>query len=335
MNGARRNFLMAWLAGSSFQSPAKAQAESGQLGSLGGPGNPCTRALLVGVGQVAALPRRLWLRGPANDVLLMRQALQERGVDEADIICLGAAEPAGKPSPATHLASHARITAAMHTLLSRTRAGDQVVLHLAGHGVQVPQRPPLKPGTAPELDGLDEVFLCADTQAWDSNNGRLPGGLYDDDMDDWMGALVARGACVLAIFDTCHASGLHRDRRGLTRQRGIAAAELGVPSGPSTPPRQAAAAKPQDLQGRVLAFAARSHEGTPEEWLPKRSPQAQVHGVFTYAVVQALRNGVADAAALRRSVAGQYLSAGRESPTPSVLGGGALLPGILPRTQAN
>ncbi len=272
-----------------------------------------THALLVAVSKVQALPARLWLRGPENDVALMRAVLQERGVPAQNIASLSAARG---DTPATHTA----IVQAMLQVAQRAQAGDTVVLHLAGHGVQVPQRR----GAEAEPDGLDEVFLTADTQAWNAAQGVLPQGLYDHDIGAWMDALVARGVRVFGVFDTCHASGMHRGAPGAsTRWRGVAAAELGVPAHSTARPARVALRTPA-TNGRVLALAARAHESTPEEWLPKGSPQARLHGVFTYAVVQGLREGVADATELRLAVARQYGAGGRTTPVPVVLGTGGL-----------
>jgi hypothetical protein len=277
-----------------------------------------THALLVGVGQVAALPKRLWLRGPANDVELMRLALQARGASARHIVCLS-------QNPGDAAPTQDAITQAMQALMQRAQPGDQVVLHLAGHGVQVPQRP----GAPAEPDGLDEVFLAADTQPWNGPEQRLPQGLYDHDIGAWLVALSAKGCRVLAVLDTCHAAGLHRGNGSFTRQRGVAAAELGVPrqARPNAHYGIYGLQQAPLAPGLVLALAARGHESTPEEWLPKAAPQARLHGVFTHAVVQALRQGAADAAALRLAVAGQYAAAGRSSPVPMVLGQGAILLG--------
>jgi hypothetical protein len=274
---------------------------------------PKTYALLVAVSQVGALPKRLWLRGPDNDVALMRQVLQERGAASQNITSLSQAVGGTVPT-------FQAITEAMQRLVQRVQPGDHVVLHLAGHGVQVPPRP----GAAPEPDGLDEVFLAADTQPWNEREQRLPQGLYDHDIGVWLDALAARQVRVLAVFDTCHAAGMHRAASSFTRQRGIAAAELGVPSPgrASAPPAPPARLRAQPSPGVVLALAARAHESTPEEWLPKASPQARLHGVFTYAVVQALREGAQDAASMRLWVARTYAAAGRASPVPMVLGEG-------------
>ena len=179
-----------------------------------------------------------------------------------------------------------------------------------------------------EPDGLDEVFLTIDTGRWDAQRGLLPQALYDHDVGAWMDALAARQVRVLAVLDTCHAAGMHRGTTAYTRQRGIAAEELGVPArqtarDSAAPPAATATRASPSAWGRTLALAARAHESTPETWLPKGAQQARLHGVFTYAVVQALRDGARDAAALRESIAWQYASAGRSSPVPMVLGTGS------------
>ena len=291
-----------------------------------------THALLVAVDRPAALPQRLWLRGPDNDAALLRQVLLERGVAPEHITWLGRAPAANGP------ATHAGITSAMHSLLQRLKSGDHLVLHLAGHGLQVPQRPDAEP----EPDGLDEVFLTADTHTWDAAQGVLPQALYDHDIARFVSTATQQGVRVLALFDTCHAAGLQRGAPGTpTRQRGVAAAELGVPMGATAPALSrvgsasptgwlaAVAARRQNTAvpgAPVLALAARSHESTPEAWLPQGSAQARVHGVFSFAVAQALRAGTSDAGALRRALADAYAQAGRSTPVPMVLGEGPLLP---------
>ena len=261
-------------------------------------------ALLVGVGEVAALPRRLWLRGPDNDVALVRQTLLMRGF-AADHITVLASLGAG---PFVHARpTRAAIARAMAEVLARAQPGDQVVLHLAGHGAQVPQA---TDSAMPEPDGLDEVFLTADTQPWNATQQRLPNALLDDEIGAWIDALVDRGA----------------ERNG-PRLRSVAAAELGVPAGLPARPK-AVAGKPaalpaaQRLDGRVLAFAARGHEATAEEWLPRGAGllKARLHGVFSHAVALALQGGVTDVQGLRSALQQRYAQDGRRTPVPLVIG---------------
>lgn len=282
-----------------------------------------THALLIGVSEVAALPKRLWLRGPDNDVALMRDTLVARGVAPTRIVLLASPRIPGAVVP-----TRRAIAEGMQTVLGRVQPGDSVVLLIAGHGTQVPQR---ADAARPELDGLDEVLLTTDVQAWDAARGELPNALQDDHIGEWIDALVDRGATVWAFFDTCHAAGMARGS-AVTRFRGLAAAELGVPMSlpPAVPMQPRSVVKPASLpawprtDGRVLAFAARGHEGAPEEWLPKGTPRQRIQGVFTFAVSEAMRDGASDAASLSRAVLESYARAGRLAPVPQVIGAGTL-----------
>jgi hypothetical protein len=109
----------------------------------------------------------------------------------------------------------------------------------------------------------------------------------------------------------------------------VSALELGVPvslkARPSHP-RAGAAAAPSRSDGRVLAFAARTHESTLEEWLPRGAglAKARLQGIFTHAVVQALGDGVGTSQSLRDAILQQYRQAGRVAPVPQVVGAGRL-----------
>jgi len=308
------------------------------LAPRGGPSDR-VHALLVAVSRPRALPPRLWLRGPDNDQALMRRWLADTGVPAERVLSLGRQ---GADAPAQHDALHQ----AMRTVLARLQPGDRVVLHLAGHGVQVPT----PPGAPPEPDGLDEVFLLEDTARWDAAQARLPHALYDKQIGAWLDAVVDRGATVFAAFDTCHAAGTSRSApMSGARERAVLSAELGVPgragsiaagraagtaggmaptkaglTAPGAAPAAASAravapmgrpAQPR-LDGRLLAYAARTHEAAPEEPLPRGDRHARVHGVFTHALVDALRRGVSDAASLSQALQARYQADGRSSPTP-------------------
>lgn len=282
-------------------------------------------ALLIGVNEVRALPARLRLRGPANDVALMRQALLGRGFAPQNIVVLAQRSPVAVGEP-----THAEVTQAMDRIAKAVRQGDTVVFHLAGHGVQVPQPRPFRLGAALEPDGLDEVFLLQDSGAWDAARGELPRALRDDDIGAWMDALVDRGARVLAVFDSCHAAGLARDPASPTRWRAVAGVELGIPSGPvpaSLAAGSSAARPPPRTDGRILAYAARGHELAGEEWLPKGGSvtSTRVQGVFSFEVAGALVSGARTAGDLSAALRERYAASRRISPSPQVAGDGPLL----------
>lgn len=284
------------------------------------------RALLIGVSDYPGLPKRLWLRAPGNDVALMHEVLLARGFKPGDMNRLvsragGAQEP-----------TRQNILAAMHALQHSAQPGDRVLLYLAGHGSQQPQ--PANHGNRPtESDGLDEVFLPADTQRWSGGTADvgIPNALLDDEIGEWIDAIVDRGATVWAIFDTCHAAGMARGSDA--RVRAVSPAELGLPE-----PRGRGAAQ-RDLSvaramgrtdGRALAFAASTHESTGEEWMPRGAPlrAGRLHGVFTFHLAQALKR--ADRPTLlelQRIVRDGYVREHRAAPTPQFSGApGSRLP---------
>ena len=105
------------------------------------------RALLIGVADYPDLPRRLWLRGPVNDVALMRDVLIARGMRPGHQRVL-ASRAGGADEP-----TRFNILAAMQAVRSAALPGDRIVLYLAGHGAQQPQ--PASHGRRPvEADGM-------------------------------------------------------------------------------------------------------------------------------------------------------------------------------------
>ena len=89
-------------------------------------------ALLVGVGELPALPRAAWLAGPVSDVAAMRTALRQQGFAERHIASLsdGSAFDAA-PTRAAILARLAQ--------LEKTLGKDDVLLlYWSGHSVLAP-----------------------------------------------------------------------------------------------------------------------------------------------------------------------------------------------------
>ena len=92
------------------------------------------RALLVGVSELANQTASLWLQAPRNDVILMRQALQQQGFAPTDITVLAdGVSGAGLPESR-------QIRDALTRLLAQSRSGDFVLLYFSGHGTRVRDR---------------------------------------------------------------------------------------------------------------------------------------------------------------------------------------------------
>ena len=250
------------------------------------------RALLVGVSELANQPSSLWLSAPRNDVILMRQALQQQGFAPADITVLAdGVTGAGLPESR-------QIRDALTRLLSQSRSGDFVLLYFSGHGTRVRDRDK----RYVEPDGLAENFLARDARLAPIGGGAAPlaGGLRDVDFDGWIQAFLARGVFVWSVFDTCSAASMTRGvpRAAPTaaepaddevRFRGIQVDELAraaaaAPAVDMAPPPQA----PVPRARYVAFFASESHQVTPELRLPRKDRAARPQGLLTWAVAESL-----------------------------------------------
>ena len=110
----------------------------------------------------------------------------------------------------------ANIRQAVIDLEKNLQSGDFVYLHFSGHGSQAPA---LKPDQ--ELDGLDELFLPADTGAWNKSVGTVENALVDDEIGSLIDRLRKKGATVWAVFDSCHSGTVTRAvSTGDSRDRG-------------------------------------------------------------------------------------------------------------------
>ena len=109
-----------------------------------------TRALLIGASVSAPGLGIADLKGPPNDIRLLKATLQARGVRDIRLL---ADQVVGAKRP-----THAAILQAFADLATASRPGDLVFIALSGHGTQQPDQ------NGDESDGLDEVF-CPPTPA--------------------------------------------------------------------------------------------------------------------------------------------------------------------------
>lgn len=157
-------------------------------------------ALMVAVSRPIAIADAEQLDGVHNDLVAMRQLAERWGVPPQRLTVLqsgGAVEP-----------TYAAVRRAMQALLQRLRRGDEVLIYLTGHGSQQPVLAS-KPDED-EDDGLDEVFLLADTRPLPGPLSRFENALVDNEMGAWMDAASARGAFVWLVVDACHAGTFER-----------------------------------------------------------------------------------------------------------------------------
>lgn len=261
------------------------------------------RALLVGVSGYSERP----LKGPRNDVRRMREVLEQRAFKPAQITTLADGVPgAGEPT-------RAAIVAGLDGLAAASSTGDIVFLYFSGHGSQQPADRGTPQGRA-EADGLHEIFLPLDIGRWDGRAGTVRNALLDFELRDKVDRILARGAFVWAVFDTCHAASLVRGVPDEDiRYRQVSPLDLGVPQvmidrahatapvepgttrgPPNTPSFASSPADPAravSAPEAVYFYAAQTTELTPEMRLPPGEQQREDQGLFSFVLRRALATG--------------------------------------------
>ena len=146
------------------------------------------RALLVGVSDYDNSFGITDLNGPSNDVRLMSEVLTGFGFEDVTIL--------SSDMDDTNQPTRSAIMGALATLADRSEEGDFIYVHLSGHGTQ--QQDP----EGEESDGLDEVFLPADTGRSEPGSGLWPNAIVDDDLGAAISVFRAKGVNVWLVMAT-------------------------------------------------------------------------------------------------------------------------------------
>ena len=255
-----------------------------------------TRALLIGVSDYDDAIGLDDLRGPANDVRLLRDVLGGRGVTDIAVLADGV-EGGAVPT-------RAAILAAFDDMAARAGAGDLVYVHLSGHGTRQQDL------NGDETDGLDEVFMPRDVGIMRRGMTEWPNSYVDKDIKADIDAIRAKGAFVWALFDCCHSATITRNLEMAAegeKSRKVNLADYDIPDDmwqPATTRSTAAgmAAQPQTMFGAVgtvgtedglppmvAFFAAQKIEETPELPLPRDAEDRVQLGLFTFTLLTQLR----------------------------------------------
>ena len=298
-------------------------------------------ALLIGVTYYENLSEAKQLTGPANDVLLVRQLLLDKFQFNPDqVVVLSEAE--GKKSR-ERLPSRANIEREFKRLALVARPGDQVVVHLSGHGSQQPEQ---KDSPDPEPDGLDEIFLPRDVGGWDDPSGSLKNAIIDDEVGAWLKAVRDKKASVWITFDSCHSGTMTRGGDDSEKSRDLdPVRDLGIPEKKIKDAVAFAAkrdaAKPERSRGNeippppmklakeggiVAIYACQDKEVTVERLLPNAGEDGKAYGILTYSLCKILTEATVKSKEpityneLARRIHGQYVQWGRTAPTPLIEG---------------
>jgi hypothetical protein len=273
-------------------------------------------ALLVGVSKYPNLTLSSQLEGSANDVVLMKQVLQEKGFATRHIQVL---------SEKSVLPTRRNILGALKRLTRQVRAGDFVFLYFAGHGSQ---QPISSSAQHHEPDGLDEIFLPRDIGLWNDQLGTVKNVIVDNELTPYLTALRRKGVFIWIVFDSCHSGTMTRaiPKKDI-RERRVSPRALGIPSNRLNrlPPHRGVLAEStrrdssssRGSAGYVAFYAAQTTETTPELPLPMNHWVQRPHGLFTYTLAEVLsQNESLSYRQLGELILQRYAAQSRRSSTP-------------------
>jgi hypothetical protein len=287
-------------------------------------------ALIAAVSDYPNLEEKYWLKGPANDAVLVRDYLLTSApvpFKPENVTTLGSGE-------GLQLATRDAILGQLAALAEKAKPGDFVFLQFSGHGSY---QPALTDTT--EADGKDEIFLAADTMMAEKGNPYLPNVITDDEFGEAFTAIRKTGATLWLVFDSCHSGTITRGAPGEEElvMREIKPGDLGIPAeafvaSAEIPADENSRAAPLSAEvyatsddgelGPMIAFfAAQSTETTPERpyevQLEDGSLARLNYGVFTHTIFSALaRNPAMTYRQLAQSVLAGYAAGNMLKPTP-------------------
>jgi hypothetical protein len=151
-------------------------------------------ALLIGIQDYPQTPFDS-LKGPLNDVKLMKDVLQERfGFREDDMTIL-----------LNEQATHTQIEQAFITLAKQIRPDDFVYIYYSGHGSQTQDL------NGDEPSGQDQTWVSYGARHPDYT-GKDNYDVLDDEIAAWLQAFYRKTKQVIFISDSCHSATVSRGR---------------------------------------------------------------------------------------------------------------------------
>jgi hypothetical protein len=206
-------------------------------------------ALLIGIQDYRNTPFHS-LKGPLNDIELMKGVLKERfGFSDENFTIL-----------LDDKATHTCIENAFNALIKRVKAGDFVYIHYSGHGSQTPDL------NKDEKSGQDQTWVsfgARASKAMDKNNYDV----LDDEINAWLAALYDKTKQVVFVSDSCHSA---------TVSRGALTRAVDVDDRPHIL-GELKYTRPAIEHG-IRVGAARDDESA----IDKRKQDSQYYGVFTW-----------------------------------------------------
>jgi uncharacterized caspase-like protein len=263
--------VKAWLAiaglAAGFISAAPVMAQPVALRS---PEEGQVRALLVGIDAYRNVRP---LKGAVSDARDIEGALRRSGINDVTVLL-------------DERANRDAVIGTMESLLQRTTRGDLVMISIAGHGAQEPER---VRGSQP--DGMDTVFLLPDFATTAAGSRQR---IIGTEFNHFLKRFEQRGARLLFVADTCHGAGMTRDVDPRASEMSFRQVPLyRIPNDAHVPISTATDAFLTELDFEKTAFLAAVDRKT-------KAPEVRIPGVngyrgaLSYALARALE-GAADA----------------------------------------
>ena len=240
-----------------------------QPAALSGPEEGQIRALLVGIDAYRHVRP---LKGAVSDARDIEGALRRSGINDLTVLL-------------DERANRDAVIGAIEALIRRTARGDLVMISIAGHGAQEPER---VKGSQP--DGMDSVFLLPDFATTAAGSRQR---IIGSEFNHFIRRVEERGARVLFVADTCHGGGMTRDVDPRASEMSFRQVPLyRIPNDAHVPISTASEAFLTELDFEKTAFLAAVDRKT-------KAPEIRIPGVtgyrgaLSYALARALE-GSAD-----------------------------------------
>ncbi len=223
-------------------------------------------ALLIGIQDYQATDLKN-LKGPLNDVALVKTLLQERFNFKAEDISILTDKQA----------THTGIKRAFEALAKKLRAGDFVYIHYSGHGSQMRDR---------EREERDKRIAKDETWVSYGARGGLAGmddyDILDDEIAVWLRAIYAKTDKVVFVSDSCHSA-------TITRGNGLTGRAL-PPDDRAHPLRGGLALKSNEYRGIRVSATVDEHKlmGREAFAVETLAADGKYYGLFTWHWAQAL-----------------------------------------------
>lgn len=271
---------------------------------LSAPAHAEKYALLIGVGEYES-PNIDPIPAVANDLGLMVEVARRLEVDKANVWLVASQKDAAKARAEGYkpvaAATRAGILGQLDRMAATAKQGDQILIYYSGHGFQVADQVDVASGKD-EADGTDEAIAPSDTTKATNNDPTTTSLIIDDEIDERLSRIRAKGAFVWLVVDSCHSGTVSRTAGNggpPIQWKQLDADDLGLKpvsanrSGKELPRESFVRTIGSDDGAPLVAFYAVPPDilAPTSAWLEDGSYTQEVYSLLTFAIHRALDRG--------------------------------------------